>query len=122
VKLADYTTGLIGDIDERYYVGVSYSACYRGKRLSVTRLRTLLGDAFPLVSVRKRLRCQTYSSKQVVKMAELAGVAFHIHSEKNLNQGGRLSQLGRPSKSLRLHTGRYGHHALSFSPHCAARA
>jgi hypothetical protein len=66
VEYLSYSTAKLSDIDDRYYFGVSCSSCYRSKRLSVTRLRSTLGDAFPVVDVRKRLKCQTCGSKKIV--------------------------------------------------------
>jgi hypothetical protein len=66
MEFANYTTARLADIDDRYYFGVSCNSCCRSRRLSVIRLRSILGDAFPVVNVRKRLKCQTCGSKEIV--------------------------------------------------------
>jgi hypothetical protein len=66
MEFANYSTAKLADIDDRYYLGVSCSGCFRSRRLSVETLRSILGDAFPVVNVRNRLKCQTCGSKQIV--------------------------------------------------------
>ena len=62
---ADYSTANLGDVDDSYYLGVSCQSCMRGRRLSLTKLREKLGDDFPVVKVKTRLKCSTCGSKQL---------------------------------------------------------
>lgn len=62
---ADYSTAKLGDVDDRYYYGVSCQSCMRAARISLTRLRSLLGDDYPVVKVLTRLKCRTCGSKHV---------------------------------------------------------
>jgi hypothetical protein len=62
---ANYSTARLGDVDDSYYCGVSCQSCMRSGRLSLIRLRAMLGDDYPLVRVVTRLRCRTCGSKQV---------------------------------------------------------
>ena len=62
---AHYTTAKLSDVDDRYYLGVSCQSCMRGRRLSLNKLRGLLGDDFPVVKVKTRLKCSTCDSKQL---------------------------------------------------------
>jgi hypothetical protein len=48
-----------------YYYGVNCSSCLRAQRLSLLRLRGLLGDDYRLVDVLKRLKCGTCGNKKV---------------------------------------------------------
>ena len=45
--------------------GVHCRSCLRNARLSLTRLRGLLGDDFPVVEVRTRLKCSVCGSKEL---------------------------------------------------------
>jgi hypothetical protein len=65
VDNANYSTATLADVDDRYYFGVHCRSCLRSARLSLSRLRGLLGDDFPVVKVRTRLKCSTFGSKQL---------------------------------------------------------
>jgi hypothetical protein len=65
VDYANYSTAKLGDVDDSYYYSVSCQSCMRGRRLSLTKLRGLLGDDFQVVEVRTRLKCSTCGSKQL---------------------------------------------------------
>ena len=62
---ADYSTAKLADVDDRYYYSVSCQSCMRAARISLVRLRAVLGDDYPVVKVLTRLRCRTCRSKQV---------------------------------------------------------
>ena len=62
---ANFSTAKLAEVDDRYYYGVSCQSCMRSARLSLSRLRGLLGDDFPVVQVRTRLKCSTCGSKQL---------------------------------------------------------
>jgi hypothetical protein len=65
VDHANYSTAKLGEVDDRYYYGVSCQSCMRSARLSLSRLRGLLGDDFPVVKVKTRLKCSTCGSKDL---------------------------------------------------------
>jgi hypothetical protein len=46
VDHANYSTAKLVEVDDRYYLGVSCQSCMRSARLSLTRLRGLLGADF----------------------------------------------------------------------------
>lgn len=62
---ANYRTAKLVDVDDSYYYGVSCQSCLREARISLVRLRALLGDDYPVVKVLTRLKCRTCGSKQV---------------------------------------------------------
>ena len=63
--MADYSTAKLAEVTDAYYYGVSCQSCLRSARVSLDRLRGVLGDGYPVVDVVKRLRCRTCGSKQV---------------------------------------------------------
>jgi hypothetical protein len=65
VEYATFNTAKLADVDDSYYFGVHCQSCLRSARLSLTRLRGLLGDDFPVVKVRTRLKCSTCGSKEL---------------------------------------------------------
>jgi hypothetical protein len=65
VDHANYSTAKLADVDDSYYYGVSCQSCLREARISLVRLRAVLGDDYPVVKVLARLRCRTCRSKQV---------------------------------------------------------
>jgi hypothetical protein len=62
---AYFNTAKLADVDDSYYFGVHCRSCLRNARLSLSRLRGLLGDDFPVVNVRTRLKCSTCGSKEL---------------------------------------------------------
>jgi hypothetical protein len=67
-ECARLETATLGQVDDTYYYGASCSSCHRSKRQSLVRLRSVLGDACPLVDLRKRLKCSTCGRKQLTIM------------------------------------------------------
>jgi hypothetical protein len=65
MEAAHFSTAKLADVDDSYYFGVHCRSCLRSARLSLTRLRGLLGNDFPLVKVSSRLKCSTCGSKQL---------------------------------------------------------
>ena len=61
----NFNTAKLANVDDRYYYGVSCQSCMRSARLSLIRLRDLLGDDFPVVKVRTRLKCSVCGSKEL---------------------------------------------------------
>jgi len=66
VEYARLETAELRDVDETYYYGASCSSCLHASRLDLVALRRHLGDNFPLVKIRERLRCEICGSRQVV--------------------------------------------------------
>ena len=62
---ANFSIAKLADVDERYYYGVCCQTCMRSARISLVRLRGLLGDDFPVVKVLSRLKCRTCGSKRI---------------------------------------------------------
>lgn len=57
----------LGQLDDtHYFYGACCQSCLRKRRLSLARLRTQLGDDFPLVDVRRRLKCATCGSRNII--------------------------------------------------------
>jgi hypothetical protein len=65
VDYANYNTAKLRDVDDSYYFGVHCRSCLRSARLSLSRLRGLLCDDFPVVNVRTRLKGSTCGSKEL---------------------------------------------------------
>lgn len=65
MEYATFNTAKLADVDDSYYFGVHCQSCLRNARLSLARLRGLLGDDFPVVNLRTRLKCSTCGSKQL---------------------------------------------------------
>jgi hypothetical protein len=65
VEYANFSTAKLADVDDRYYFGVHCRSCLRSARLSLSRLRGFLGDDFPVVKVRTRLKCSVCGSKEL---------------------------------------------------------
>jgi hypothetical protein len=61
-------TATLAQVDDSFYYGASCSSCHRSKRVSLVRMRSVLGDNFPLVEVRKRLKCSTCGNRQITVM------------------------------------------------------
>jgi hypothetical protein len=75
MEYARLETATLGQVDDSYYYGASCSSCHRSKRLSLVRLRSLLGADFPLIELRKRLKCSTCGRKQLTIMFLAPGQA-----------------------------------------------
>lgn len=63
---ARYEAAKLREVDDTYYFGVSCSDCQRRRRLSLVRLRTMLGDDYLVVDIRKRMKCATCHSKKII--------------------------------------------------------
>ncbi len=59
-------TAALGHVDDSYFYRAYCRKCKHSARLSLEKLREHLGDDFPLVKVKDRLRCERCSSKQIV--------------------------------------------------------
>lgn len=61
------STAKLGELDDtRYYYSASCQSCLRKVRISLVRLRSQLGDDFPLGDVRPRLKCSTCGSRKII--------------------------------------------------------
>jgi hypothetical protein len=79
-------TALLRDVDDRFYYGANCRSCLHTSRLSLSNLRAHLGDDFPLVKVRAKLKCDLCGSKQVVVTyltpAQCTGNLVHLFDKK----------------------------------------
>jgi hypothetical protein len=66
MEYAKLETAALAHVDDSYYYGAYCRKCKHAVRLSLTKLRVHLGDDFPLIKVREKLRCQRCRSRQVV--------------------------------------------------------
>jgi hypothetical protein len=67
-KAATYArleTGTLKDVTDDYYYGCSCQSCLHTARLSLSKLRALLGGDYPLVKIREHLKCVICSSRKV---------------------------------------------------------
>jgi hypothetical protein len=65
VEYATFNTATLADADDSYYYAVHCRSCLRSARISLVRLRGLLGDDFPVIKVRTRLKCSVCGSKEL---------------------------------------------------------
>ena len=56
MEYAKLETATLAHVDDTYYYGAYCRACKHSARLSLVKLRSYLGDDFPLRKVRERLR------------------------------------------------------------------
>lgn len=56
----------LSQVDNSYYYAASCNACGHKTRLSLLKLCAALGDDFPLVDVRTRLKCRQCGSRQII--------------------------------------------------------
>jgi hypothetical protein len=66
MEYAKLETAALAHVHDSYYYGAYCRKCKHAARLSLTKLRVHLGDDFPLIKVREKLRCQRCRSRQVV--------------------------------------------------------
>jgi hypothetical protein len=66
MEYAKLETASLAHVDDSYYYGAYCRNCKHGSRLSLVKLRAHLGDDFPLIKIRERLRCDRCRSRQVV--------------------------------------------------------
>jgi hypothetical protein len=66
MEYAKLETAALAHVDDSYYYGAYCRKCKHSARLSLVKLRAHLGDTFPLVKVKDRLRCERCSSRQIV--------------------------------------------------------
>jgi hypothetical protein len=66
MEYAKLETATLGHVDDSYYYGAYCRKCKHSARLSLAKLRAHLGDCFPLVKIKVKLRCERCSSRQIV--------------------------------------------------------
>jgi hypothetical protein len=66
MEYAKFETAALAHVDDSYYFGAYCGKCKHTARISLVKLRERLGDCFPLVDVRLRLRCQRCRSKHII--------------------------------------------------------
>jgi|ERR1039457_807924 hypothetical protein len=66
MEFAKLETAALAHVGHSYFYGAYCRKCKHAARLSLVKLRAHLGDAFPLVKVKDRLRCERCSSRQIV--------------------------------------------------------
>ena len=65
MEFARLETATLKDVNDDYYYGCSCTSCLHSARLSLSKLRAHLGENFPLVKVKDRLRCERCNSWQI---------------------------------------------------------
>jgi hypothetical protein len=66
MEYAKLETAALAHVDDSYYYGAYCRKCKHAARLSLEKLREHLGDTFPLIKIKDRLRCERCSSRQIV--------------------------------------------------------
>jgi hypothetical protein len=66
MEYARLETAALAHVDDSYYYGAYCRKCKHSARLSLVKLRAHLGDSFPLVKVKDRLRCGQCASRAIV--------------------------------------------------------
>ena len=56
----------LAHLDDTYYYGAYCGKCKHHARISLVKLRASLGDDFPLIEVRPRLRCRRCRSRHII--------------------------------------------------------
>lgn len=59
-------TARLGELDHAFYYAAECQDCHYRVRLSLVRLRSQLGDDFPLIDLRSRLKCSQCGSRRIV--------------------------------------------------------
>ena len=81
MEYAKLETAALAHVDDSFYYGAYCRKCKHSGRLSLVKLRAHLGDDFPLIKVREKLRCQRCGSRQVMVtfLAPDQGVGSLVH-------------------------------------------
>jgi hypothetical protein len=64
--MARHDSFKLSDVDDGYCYTANCQSCLRHVRISLVRVRLLLGDDFLVSEVRSRLKCRTCGSKAIV--------------------------------------------------------
>jgi len=65
MEYARLETATLAHVDDSYYYGAYCRKCKHHARVSLVKLRAHLGDDYPLMKVKDRLRCERCRSKAV---------------------------------------------------------
>ncbi|MHB8477863.1 MAG: hypothetical protein ACYDBZ_16420 [Steroidobacteraceae bacterium] len=65
MEYARLETATLKDVTDDYYYGCSCQSCLHTARLSLSKLKVHLGDDFPLLRIRDRLKCRICSGRNV---------------------------------------------------------
>jgi hypothetical protein len=63
---AKLETATLAHVDDTYFYGAYCRKCKHAARLSLMTLRAHLGENFPLLKIKERLRCDRCRSRQIV--------------------------------------------------------
>jgi hypothetical protein len=63
---ATLETAALAHVNDEYYYGAYCGQCKHSARLSLVKLRERLGDSFPLIDVRLKLRCRRCRSRHII--------------------------------------------------------
>jgi hypothetical protein len=66
MEYAKLETAALAHVNDEYYYGAYCAKCKHTARLSLVKLRERLGDDFPLIDVREKLRCRHCRSRHIV--------------------------------------------------------
>ena len=66
MEYAKLETASLAHVDDSYFYGAYCRKCKHAARLSFVKLRAHLGDGFPLLKIKERLRCERCRSRQIV--------------------------------------------------------
>jgi hypothetical protein len=66
MEYAKLETATLAHVDDSYFYGAYCRKCKHAARLSLTALRAHLGEDFPLLRIKDRLRCERCGSRQIV--------------------------------------------------------
>ena len=66
MEFSTLETAALAHVGDSYYYGAYCGKCKHAARLSLVKLRTRLGDDFPLRDVRAKLRCQRCRSRHII--------------------------------------------------------
>jgi hypothetical protein len=66
MEYARLETAALAHVDDTIYYGPYCRNCKHSARLSLDKLRAHLGDSFPLLKVKDRLRCERCGSRAIV--------------------------------------------------------
>jgi len=72
MEYAKLETATLVHVDDTYYFGAYCRRCGHHARLRLSALRGRLGDDFPLVKVRDRLRCDKCGDRRQIVVTFLA--------------------------------------------------
>jgi hypothetical protein len=66
MEYAKFETAALAHVNDDYYYGAYCGKCKHSARLSLVKLRERLGDSFPLIDVRLKLRCRRCRSRHII--------------------------------------------------------